>query len=230
MTRKTSPKGDVTQYEYANDGTLNKSTKPSGEFTTVNAGLSQATTYDAAGNPIVTGSYTDAHGVAHALVFNDAGDVDSDTYTADGVTYTKQKFHPTVLGNASAGGSAARVAEPHSAGRLYVAQRRAARRLQVLRCVGRVIRTSFSDSTPFVNRYLASYDAAGRISSYLHGPSNVSQLIDRDAQGHALRIYDAVTATNPPFPPTGRQTSFTYRSDGQPATVTQHGRDDHADL
>ena len=49
MTKKTSPEGDKTIYEYASDGSLSQVTKPAGEQTTsIQPGYAQPPGHDAA--------------------------------------------------------------------------------------------------------------------------------------------------------------------------------------
>jgi YD repeat-containing protein len=79
---------DTTTYAYNPDGTVQSAVKPAGETTSVLASLSNPGAY-VGGAFTRSGSYTDAHGVAHSFVTNVKSDIESDVYTASGVGYTR---------------------------------------------------------------------------------------------------------------------------------------------
>ncbi len=91
MTSKTARGSDTTSYTYNSDGTLSSATKPNGETTTlVSSSLStKAPQYDIfTGMPTYSGQYIDAHGVEHTFATDPAGQIQTDSYTADGVQYS----------------------------------------------------------------------------------------------------------------------------------------------
>jgi YD repeat-containing protein len=96
MTSKTTRGTDTTTYVYNADGSLHSATKPAGETTTLSASLSVGGGYV---NGVFTesGTYTDAHGVSHAFVTDTQGQIQSDVYTADGVTYTRALVYASQL-------------------------------------------------------------------------------------------------------------------------------------
>jgi YD repeat-containing protein len=218
MLTKTSPRGDVTSYTYAPDGTLATSTKPGGETYSFEPSLAAAPTYDAAGSSIRTGAFTDAHGVRHTFKTDAFGGMDEETYTADGVTRTVAAVHPNILVSDDGSGIAPRK---------NVFRRVSHRTLNGLPLsppldfdtMGRPIRQAQSGQ-PEIHRW--DYAPDGWLVESFSGPAGAAQRIERDAAGHILRIFDALPRSGGILP-SGREVRFTRRSDGQPATMTEHG-------
>ena len=223
MKTKTVRGLDVTKYEYNTDGTLHAATKPAGEVSTVVASLSQPPQYV---NGILTHSatYADAHGVSHVLVIDPMGQVQKDSYTADGVTYTDSAIYYQ-------GGYFGADLEPTATDvvpRYNTLYRVAARTLngvptdlsRSFDSLGRVVALSNSGGLHGGNTVVYfSYDDRGFLSDVSYGSSNIDQLITRDSAGHITRVLDHghLGASD------GREVDFTWRSDGQPASVVQHG-------
>ncbi|MDB4933081.1 MAG: repeat protein, partial [Labilithrix sp.] len=63
------------------------------------------------------------------------------------------------------------------------------------------------------------YDANGWLLESLTGPSSVVDRIERDTAGHVTRTYDFEVN----FSATGRERRWTYRPDGLPLTMVEHG-------
>jgi RHS repeat-associated protein len=224
VVTKTTRGTDVTSYVYNSDGTLQSATKPAGETTTVTAtSLSQSPQYDSNGNPTYSGSYTDAHGVTHTFVTDALGQLQSDTYTADGIQYN---YGVTYYNGA--GGQL----EPVS-GEVY-GHRNTILRIGSERLNG--VPTGPSRSFDSLGRLVAISDSPGlhsgqTIASYsfnangflsdiaLQGVSFIDKQITRDAAGHILQVLDH---GNEGYS-NRHEVDYTWRSDGQPATVTRDG-------
>ncbi len=225
MSSKTAREIDTTTYAYHSDGTLQSATKPAGETTTLGvASLGQPPQYASSGVPTYSGTYTDARGVQHNFVTDAKGQIQTDTYMADGVTYTRALAY----------------AQGATGSGLYpLANEVFARNNTLLRVgfttlngvqldlgrdydtLGRLIaasRSSGKSSGHTVASY--GYDSNGFLSSIFSGPSNVFQSITRDNAGHARRVVDIDSFNTP----TGRETDFTWtRGDAQPSTIVKHG-------
>lgn len=220
LTSKTTRGIDVTQYAYNADGTLHSATKPAGETTTITtASLDQPPQYDANGNVVYSGSYTDAHGVTHAFVTDSMGQLQSDAYVADGVTYNYSALYYGRL-------------EP-VAGEVYGHANSMLRiRSETLNGVptgpsqsfdslGRLVDVAESGGLgggQSVAYY--SYNANGFLSDVSLSPmSQYDQAITRDAAGHVLQILDHGNGGWP----NRHEVDFTWRTDGQAATITRDG-------
>jgi YD repeat-containing protein len=106
MTTKTSPRGDVTSYTFADDGTLATVHKPSGETYATTASLSNEATHDpATGKLVHSGQFTDARGVVHTFTTNVFGEIEKETYVADGVSYTSARVYSGDLQRPGSAGS-----------------------------------------------------------------------------------------------------------------------------
>ena len=217
MASKTTSRGDRTAYTFKPDGTVATSTKPSGESYAFETVPVVSAVYGADGKTLRSGAYTDARGVVHSLELNRFGQLDRETFVADGVTRVVESVRPSALLGPGESGVATRknaflrtsqrtmngiaLAPPvqfDSLGR-PVSQRRA---------VGELLGSW-------------TYAADGWLSESLTGPAIVSQHYERDAAGHVTRIFDGSIGLG--GAPTGRETRFTWRPDGQPATMTMHG-------
>ncbi|MDB5215539.1 MAG: Rhs family protein, partial [Myxococcaceae bacterium] len=219
MLTKTSPRGDVTAYTYAPDGTVATSTKPGGETYSFEPALAAPPSYTTAGASVRTGAYTDARGVRHAFTTDIFGAIDSETYTADGVTRTVTAVHPDIL--------------LPPAGSPLSPRKNAFRRTSHLTVngvalsppvlfdtLGRPVRQPGVVASGDLHRW--DYASDGWLLESFSGPSNTAQRIARDAAGHVLRVFDAAPQSGGLLP-SGREISFTWRADGQPATMTEHG-------
>jgi len=218
MTSKTVRGTDTTTYVYNADGTLQSATKPAGEVTTMNAALDQPTQY-VGGAPSHSGSYTDAHGVTHNYVLDNVGQIATDSYTADGISYTNSLSY---YGNLETTGS-----DPYPRANTLLRVSN-----QYLNSVAMVPSESYDSLGRLVDvaespglhsgQSIAyySYDPNGFISDISLQPlSNYDQAITRDAVGHVLQILDHGNGGDP----NRHEVDFTWRSDGQPATVTRDG-------
>ena len=217
MVTKTTARGDVTAYTYTPEGTLKTSTKPGGEAYSFDTVPTYSTTYAANGNSSPrSGGYTDARGVRHDLTMNGFGEIDSETYTADGITRNVTAVHPEFLG----------LNEDPMSIRENIFQRTSQRSMNgvllaaplTFDSLGRPIRQQRTTSGLM---HAWTYGADGWLVESLDAPSGASQHYERDPAGHVTRIYDGDVGTG--GTPTGRETTFTWRPDGQPDTMTTHG-------
>ena len=226
LVKKTSPRGDETKYTYADDGTLATTEKPAHETYELHASLSPAMVYNAVGQLEARGSYTDARGVTHVFTTTDNGDIEKETFDADGVAYVREAVVPSTLLDNDA--------------EAFVSRRnnQRIRRVSQWKLNGAPLSPPYSfDSygrvvvrTPAAehsgNLYpttLWAYDANGWLSSETLGGSYVGQFIERDAVGHVARIYDAYDPRRGiGSSPTGHEIVFTWRSDDQPASIKAH--------
>ncbi|MCA9591294.1 MAG: RHS repeat protein, partial [Myxococcales bacterium] len=215
---KSSPRGDLTSYAYREDGTLASTTKPAGEVQT----FTQAW---GSGPVRVNGStlrrearHVDAHGVMHTMVLNDRGEVESDSYVADGIPRVERAVY--------AGALADRFAVVSRKNTIFRVERTELNGVPLdesrdFDALGRVWRRRRLVSGAGGEAWRGTYDANGWLKQVFEGPSSVAQHIERDAAGHVTRIFDAAPDTG--LFPTGRQQLLTWRPDGQPATITEHG-------
>ena len=217
MVTKTSPRGDVTTYGYDANGVIATSSKPGGENYAFEAALSSPPSYDASGATVRTGAVTDARGVRRAFRTDIFGRIEEETFAADGVTRTVSSVHPATIGSAD---------EPPAAARNNTFRRTSHQTVNgapltpplEFDSFGRAVRQLRGGAD---TAHLWTYGADGWLASFFAGPSNDTQRIERDAAGHVTRIFDvegagAGTAT-------GREMRFTWRSDRQPATMTEYG-------
>jgi RHS repeat-associated protein len=231
MTEKRSPRGDLTQFTYRADGTMQTATRPEGATTTVTAALSQPTVFNAAGKVEHHGSYTDARGVLHSLVLNAKGGVEQDTHVEDGVTRVDTVTYAPELLDVTGTNGELLVFDPASArrNRYLLVESRAVNGVQLgtaqkYDAHGRTIRETRSLSaggngaSGDLGRWL--YDPDGWLVESLTGPSSVAERLERDALGHVTRRFDRQITLGTA---TGRETLWTYRADGLPATMTDHG-------
>jgi RHS repeat-associated protein len=222
MVSKTTRAADTTNYVYNADGTLKSATKPAGESTSLVAALSQPPAYSG-GQPVHGGTYTDAHGVVHNFRIDAIGNIQNDTYTADGVTYTESLVYAAPP--AGSGGLVAIANEPYD--RKNALLRVAYRTLNSVELdlgkeydtLGRLLSETVGPAHSKGAKNSYTYDSNGFVASVFSGPSNVHQVITRDAAGHPLRVADLNGSS-----PTGREIDFSWgRPDAQPSTIVRHG-------
>jgi RHS repeat-associated protein len=228
MTDKTAPSGDLTQYTYAADGTASSSKKPGGENYSFLASLAKPSSYDANGKEIFTGAFTDARGIEHSFQTNRFGEIEKESFTSDGVNYSKERIYVDELIN--------RATEDEA----YVKRKNTILRTSHMTLNGAPLSAPITyDSLgrpavqnrsrigagPNMHRWL--YDSEDWLAQSYDGLSNVSQRFERDAAGHILRIFDVqdlgIGQPGDNSQPTGREMKFTWRPDGQLATSTVHG-------
>jgi RHS repeat-associated protein len=237
MTQKRNPVGDLTNYTFRADGTVETLTKPGGELTTVDAVLSHPPTYDATGAIVRAGSYTDGRGVTHQVQVNARGDIEKDTYVVDGVTRVEQAVYAT----------AEFIADPDpvtpisdSDGRLLPQANGTNRKNTIFRVSHRTVngvpmgpelrywdahfrpRAEFLPTQNPSLKHVWLFAADGWLRGELLGGANLGQAYARDAAGHVTQSYDTngLQLLTPPV--TGQSAEYTYRSDGLLATKTEH--------
>ena len=222
MKTKTSPRREVTNYTYDPAGLLSTSTKPTGEKVTVTASMGMPQQHDPNGGLVrAGGSMTDAHNVTHHYTMNAAGGIMKEQYTADGTSYTLETVYAQFLAPQEAQQPSLVFFEVPN--RIYRVQTRKLNGVQIepyriYDDFGRVVREERApNNTGFMADY--RYGSDGRLATVSFGQSNTTQVIDRDTVGRVSRIWDKGFFGNP----TGRQTTFTWRPDGQAATITNHG-------
>ena len=228
MTEKRSPRGDVTSYSFRTDGTLQTATKPGGQTTVVNAVLSRAPAYDAAGNIVRAGGYTDGRGVVHQVEINLRGDIEKDTYSADGLLRVKQAVYADDFSIRDVSPVNLSAVDP------------TLRRNKVLRVSHRTLNgvplaaerrwwdahsrplLQFLTNGPNVRGWI--YSADGWLRAETRGVA-WGRVYERDGAGHVARIYDSNLSApdgSLGFPVNGALVEMTYRPDGQVATSTEH--------
>ena len=232
MTQKQVPRGDTTTYSFRADGTVQTLTKPGGQVTTVDAVLSHPPTYDASGKLVRAGSYTDGRGVTHQVEVNGRGAIDKDTYVADGVTRVEQAVY--VTSETIADGpplNPADVGPSNDPGtnrnnRLYRVSHRTVNGIPLgperrlwdahYRPRGELL----PQSGGYTHHWF--YTPDGWLSGEIAVVSALGQAYARDAAGHVTRTYDSNDLHLAPPPVSGQFAEYTYRSDGQLATKTEH--------
>lgn len=226
MTEKRSPRNDLTQYAYRSDGTIQSAVRPERAVTLVDPALSHPPVFNAAAKVERHGSYTDAHGVLHAVVINLNGQIEKDTHAEDGVTRVDTvTYAPDLMDVTGTNGDQLIFDQASSRRNRYLlVASRSVNGIQVgttLQCDahGRVVRESRATSPGRDDVRRSLYDAAGWEIETMQGPSGVVNRFERDALGHVTRIYDHQVN----FGPTGREKRWTYRADGLPLTIVEHG-------
>lgn len=144
------------------------------------------------------------------------GDLDKETYTADGVTRVVAAVHPEVLDTLFDGVSLRQNLMLRTS--QYTVNGVALSAPVQFDALGRMVSQGRSGGHAFRSW---RYAADGWLAESLEGPAGVSQHYQRDAAGHVTRISDGSIAVGDA--PTGREMTFTWRADGQPATMTAHG-------
>jgi RHS repeat-associated protein len=238
MTQKQAPRGDLTSYTFRADGTVETLTKPGGQVTTIDATLSHPPTYDATGNLIRAGGYTDGHGVSHQIEVNSRGDIEKDTYVADGVTRVEQAVYA----------DASTIADPDplhpisdpGTGALLLPAGGTQRRNTLFRVKYRTVngvptgpdlrfwdghfrpRARFVPTQTAPLEHIWLYAADGWLRGELLGRANLGQAYARDPAGHVIQTYDTNDPQSAAPPVSGQSAGYTYRADGQLATKTEH--------
>lgn len=220
MASKTTSRGDVTSYTFAPNGTVATSTKPGGETYSFETVPAVPSSWDASGRLERMGAYTDGRGVRHEVKLDSFGAVERELTVADGVTRAVEAVVPATL--LAAG-------EPGAAARKNVFRRASHQTVNGLPLaapitfdsLGRPVRQQRIAGGSIDDMHRWAYAPDGWLKETFDGPSSVAQRIDRDPLGRVTKIADVVVATG--GTPTGRETSFTWRSDGQLATMTSHG-------
>ena len=219
MTRAEGPRGTGATYTYATNGLLESTTRDEGGSYQFDSPLGNQPTYDVNGDLEFSGTWTDDRGVVHTFTVGETGDNPRETFTADGVTYVKETTYVTELSGDTfiknrdnrLGRIAFTTVNGVVNGAIYEYDDK-----------GRVVRqrtpagagTLFGERTNFELRY----NADDFVEELRPNATSVVWRIERDANNRISRIYDQVGGA-----PTGRESTFTWRSDGQPATATQHG-------
>ncbi len=228
LVRRESPRGDVTQYRYGDDGVLRGTTKPAGEVFSIRPALTEPITRDASGRTVRTGRYTDARGVTHVFTSNERGQLATEQYTADGKTYTANTVYAAQLIDVL----------PQGAAHLENASS-----LEFGNNLGRVDHVEVN-GTPVGRRY--TWDSQGRVLHVLTNASDANPpVLERTLYGpddrpfetwtganHALRyVYDAngrLTKVTKHYLPGGAslvrtEATFGYRVDGLLETASKNG-------
>jgi RHS repeat-associated protein len=176
--------------------------------------------------------------VAHTVIIDAAGQVERDTYTADGVNYDVQQILATGLEAATS------ITQPTELLNFALDNRLLRIGSTTINGVPVTPKTTFDvlgrptvsvlptgvtplfSSTQIEGKF---YDANGRLQAY--APASVIRInqpgqlqifgfgIDHDpVSGRVSRVFDQTSLT-----PTGRQTTYLWNGDGQPNTITRHG-------
>ena len=207
MKSATDPRGQVTQYTFADNGTLESSQRPGGGTLTYQAAFASDNVFDASGNVAYSGSYTDDRGVTHDLLINPAGQVQQDTFTADSFQYVTTNQYdnlndPLFLAQPN---RIFRVASTNINGLPVTPTTRydsRGRAIEEENAVGSLGSFGSPQKT-----FAFSYDSAGFLSEVRPLQTNVRWSIDRDTNGRPTKIFDVDSVQNP----TGRETLFTWR-------------------
>ena len=229
MTQKQAPRGDLTSYAFRADGTVETLTKPGGQVTTIDAILSHAPTYDASGKLIRAGGYTDGHGVVHQIEVNSRGEIEKNTYVADGVTRVEQAIYapadniwdPDPTSPLDIAGGTQRRNTLFRVGHREVNGVPTGPDRQFLDGHYRVIKERLPIASAG-DEHFWFYSSDGWLRAELAGQTNLAQAYVRDAAGHVTQKYDTANFAAAVPPVNGQFAEYTYRSDGQLATKTEH--------
>lgn len=217
LTQKQNPRDELTTHTFNPNGTIASATKPGGATTLFDAALAHAATYSASGALVRSGAYTDAHGVAHAIEINRRGHVEKDSYTADGVARVEQLVYATsdkIGPFPGTNNTILRVANKTLNG-VNTMPRQVAwdDRFRLLR--------EFPEYSGDADSHDWVYRADGWLD-YEYTGAATARIYERDSSGHVTRTYEG-SGGPPNWTSTGNETLYTYRADGQPATMTDHG-------
>ena len=229
MVHKRDPRGEQSTYAYRSDGTVDTATRPGGGNLTMVAAIAQPDQWDANGRPIYQATYTDDRGVVHAVTLNAAGRIERDVFAADGQSYDVQNVYNQLLGVApgiSGDGT-------QRANDLYRVSHTTVNGLTVTPVVSYDVRGRLIQQDAPVNSlttgqvgqtagttWIYSWGSDDRLAQVQPRLTNIFYPIERDAAGRMTRIHDEQVNF---FGPTGRESLFTWRPDGQPQTTTEHG-------
>lgn len=231
MTEKRSPRSDLTTYTHRPDGTLALVRQPSGATTAIDPALRNPPSFDADGTLVRTASYTDAHGVLHQTRVNSAGEIEQDTYVADGVTRVEQVIYASTIED---------VLPTNPFGSAGLETRRKNKLLRqshrTLNGIALGPRTTRYDGhyRPLIESWRSLlgrqwiYSDDGFLRAERDGERaglNVGTAFTRDALGHVTMRYEtnfAFVGGEVTYPATGQIEEMTYRPDGLLATETKH--------
>ncbi|MBI3203074.1 MAG: hypothetical protein HYZ29_16170, partial [Myxococcales bacterium] len=229
MVHKRDPRGQQSTYAYRTDGTVDTATRPGGGQLAMVAAIAKPDEWDASGRPVYRATYTDDRGVAHQITLNAAGRIERDVFTADGQAYDVQNVYNQYLGVAPGvtGDGTQRLND------LYRVSHTTVNGLTVTPVTswdtrGRLIQRDLPANSLTTGQvgdtagtlWLYGWGSDDRLSQAQPRGTNIFYPIERDATGRVSRIHDERTNG---FGPTGRQSLFTWRADGQPQTITEHG-------
>lgn len=173
-----------------------------GERFAFEALLASDPTYDAAGALLHRGGYTDARGVRHAMRMTALGNVDQETYVADGVTRVEEDVYPTDLLGSS---------EPSASRRMNTLRRASHRTVNgvllsspmTFDTLGRPSRQRKVDGS-LVHSW--DFAADGWLLEEGLAATLFVQRYERDAAGHVTRSSDGAATTFAVFDANNRVT------------------------
>ncbi|MCC6669411.1 MAG: hypothetical protein IT375_37080, partial [Polyangiaceae bacterium] len=230
MVHKRDPRGQESTYAYRADGTVDTATRPGGGNLTMVAAIAKADEWDASGRPVYRATFTDDRGVAHQVTLNAAGRIERDVFTADGQAYDVQNVYQARL-NTRPGSSDY---GPTRSNDVFAVSHTTVNGLTVTPVtshdtLGRPRRRDIPLNSLTSGETLGetagsfwefTWGSDQRLSQLKPTGTNIFWPIDYDAGGRLQRIHDEQINNSGP---TGRQSLFTWRPDGQPQTITEHG-------
>jgi RHS repeat-associated protein len=213
MTTATNPHDGQSKYTYRDNGTLESSEKPSRTKTTIVAATGEPS-YDENGRLVYVSTVTDARNVTNTLTTAPNGHALRLQASPDGISLDARVTYASALSGAI----------PHAAraNAMYRTESVSLNGIQLLDRrfyddLGRV-RNVLGGETQSYFRAEFDYDAGDRLQVYSFRNHNGQWKFERDGAGRISRQFDEGING-----PTGRETRFTWRQDGQPSTVTEHG-------
>jgi YD repeat-containing protein len=217
MTTAADPRGEASTYTYASTGSVATATRAGGGMFSFTPAF-QSPSYDSDGKLTYAATLTDDRGVTHSMVINSAGFLERDVFDADGITYDlRDSFATTLIGPTFA---------LDRKNRIYRVSERLLNGVPLDKradydALGRMLRQWSAPSGNPLPVYEYAYDQNDFLASVNPFRTNIRWDIQRDTSGRPTRVFDALSDGS--NTPTGRETLFTWRADGQPDTVTQHG-------
>ncbi len=226
MSSATDPRGESSSYTYAANGSVQTATRAGGGTMALQPAFETAK-YDANDKLYYSATFTDDRGVTHDIVVNPAGRIERDKFVAEGVSYDLQTDYATTLEH------------PLSPGTTVLNRKNKLFRVAQTRVNGVPLqmtsrfdvsgRPIFEEAPPgallpapgggaLVNQL--QWGSDDRLSQVAPRSTNIFWPIERDTSGRIASIHDEQINN---FGPTGRATLLSWRSDGQPSTITQHG-------
>jgi RHS repeat-associated protein len=215
----THPDGEVASYSYSPDGTLLSASRPGGGTTTIAPALSAGPKRDANGRLYYEAGLVDPRGVTHKYEVDIAGNLVSDTYSADGTAYVVKNVYAATLNGQDA--------NTNIPNRLLRFSSTTVNGLLVTPfthwdSTGRAVVAAQSPNITSDNHIGSlTFDALGRLTTHDFGTTDLDWLYSYDSAGHLTRIADREAGVGE----TGRESLWGgFRaSDGQPTSVTAHG-------
>ena len=219
---ETDVRGEATTYSHSSNGNYSGKSRPGG------AASGLGTPPDTASGPepgVHEGTLVDELGVVHAYTFDEFGEVRTETFTADGVLYQLENVPASQLSEVD---GPITWLWPNEAGRV---SHTLANGLQITPArswdvQGRTtaIRTApnstvIGGATPQL-QYAFEFNEDGRVTRVDPSATNVLWDTVFDASGRPSLVFDANEFSGVS---TGRETSFTWRPDGQLDTSTERG-------